>query len=265
MLFAILLLAAHIAFKSDLALAQASDSVMDVGAALLLAFTARVGLEPRDERHPFGHSRAEPLGALGIAVLAAGLAFEVERSAFQSISGHSELKADYTLLAAFGLKVLFRGGILLAARGRVGAVYEALAADARNDLLLGAVAVLGFFGARVGAAELDAWLAIPVGLYIGHSGFSLAKENVDRLMGAAPSETRLEELRSLVLESSGGLVVNELLAHHLGSQLAVEVTLQFEGTEPLREVHLRTEGVRSALEREEDVIHAVVRGIPKGS
>jgi cation diffusion facilitator family transporter len=236
---------------------------MDVAAALLLAFTARVSLEPRDERHPFGHSRAEPLGALGIAVLAAGLAFEVERSAVLSLLGESELRPDYALLFVFGLKVLFRGAILLGARGKVGAVYEALAADARNDLLLGAVAVLGFLGAKLGAAALDAWLAIPVGLYIGHSGLTLARENVDRLMGAAPAEARLGELRAVVVGVTAEFEVVELRAHHLGSQLAVEVTLRLPGPMTLTSVHELTERVKTALELEDDVIHAVVRGTPE--
>lgn len=257
-----LLLATHFVFSSDLALAQAADSLMDVGAATLLAFTAKVGSQPSDERHPFGHSRAEPLGALGIAVLAAALGLEVEKSAIESLVAGSRVEPEFPLLAVFLTKVLLKGGIFLGAFRRTGAVFEALAADAKNDLLVGAVAVVGFVGARFGMLSIDAWLSIPVGIYIALAGFRLARENVDRLMGVAPPESRLAELRKVV-EAVAPEVRFGVTGHLLGSQLQLEVILETEGGATVAFAHEIAEHVRRRLEEEEDVVHVAVRSIPR--
>lgn len=257
------LLATHFVFASDLALAQAADSLMDVAAATLLAFTARVGSQPKDERHPFGHSRAEPLGALGIAILAAALGLEVEKSAIESLVAGSRVEPELTLLAVFLAKVIFKGGIFVASFRRPGALFEALAADAKNDLLVGAVAVVGFVGARFGALSVDAWLSIPVGIYIAFAGFRLARENVDRLMGVAPTRERIEELEGLIGEVVGPNRPFVLTGHLLGSQLQLEVSLEVDGNSTVRAASEVERAVFDRLEREDDVVHVVVRSVPR--
>ena len=50
--------------SSQLVLAQAADSFLDVGANLVIAYAARVARRPADRDHLYGHQRAEPIGAL---------------------------------------------------------------------------------------------------------------------------------------------------------------------------------------------------------
>jgi cation diffusion facilitator family transporter len=56
------------------------ESSGDVVAAILTFFAVRLGRQPADPEHPYGHARAENLGALGEAgtLLAGGLVVAVE-------------------------------------------------------------------------------------------------------------------------------------------------------------------------------------------
>ena len=56
------------------------ESSGDVLAAILTFFAVRLGRQPADPEHPYGHGRAENLGALGEAgiLLAGGLVVAVE-------------------------------------------------------------------------------------------------------------------------------------------------------------------------------------------
>jgi cation diffusion facilitator family transporter len=56
------------------------ESSGDVVAAILTFFAVRLGRQPADPEHPYGHARAENLGALGEAgiLLAGGLIVAVE-------------------------------------------------------------------------------------------------------------------------------------------------------------------------------------------
>ena len=83
-------------------------------------------------------------------------------------------------------------------RGRSSSALTAIRVDTRNDVLACASSLIGYALARGGMIWADAALAIPVGLYIGYSGLSLARENLRYLMGEAPTADVLEEIRTFL-------------------------------------------------------------------
>ena len=75
--------------SSQIVLAQAADSFLDVGANLVIAYAARVARRPADRDHLYGHQRAEPIGALIVAVITCVVAIQVLASAIQSLAAQS--------------------------------------------------------------------------------------------------------------------------------------------------------------------------------
>ena len=84
----------------------------------------------------------------------------------------------WPLVLVFTLKVLGKSVIsvtaLRAYRESGSPAVRALQVDARNDVLVGVLTILGFFAARYGWVGLDAWLALPVAAWIAASGIGLA-------------------------------------------------------------------------------------------
>lgn len=105
-------------FQSDLALAQASDSFLDMMGALILAWTVRIASQPRDRRHPLGRGRAEPLGALAISVLDGILAVEVCSVCVRTLLGTPNVELSNWLLAAFLGKATSKGRLSELTRGK---------------------------------------------------------------------------------------------------------------------------------------------------
>src|SRR6186713_60500 len=99
-------------FNSELAQAQAADSLVDFAGAFVLAWVVRVAGQPSDEDHPWGHGRAEPLGALAIAMLAAVLALRVGQGAVQALVLGTQARAESLLLQVFVAKVVFKGAVV---------------------------------------------------------------------------------------------------------------------------------------------------------
>lgn len=254
--FAGLAFAAEV-YESSMALAQAADSLFDMAGAVVLYVAVRIARSPRDEGHPMGHSRAEPLGALFVAALSAVLAFEVGSDAFSALSGGVRVRLERPLLAWFAVKAVVKA-VIWALSGGKGSALRALHVDARNDVAVGLLAVLGFFLAKHGLPALDAWFALPVALWIGYSGFGLAKENVGQLMGEAPPKQRQRELVSLAGSVEGVLDAHDLTAQYLGSALSVHVHLGVSSALTLREAHDLGEVVRQRLLLEPDVSHCTV-------
>lgn len=244
--------------QSQLGLAQAADSLLDVGAAILLAWSARVAREPRDDNHQLGHTRAEALGALAVATLALLLGFEVIQQALWALlAGAAPETGD--LMPIVVVKVMLKLGIFWAARGGKSPALGALRVDARNDILVGMLSLTGLAVTHFGYAGVDAWFAIPLGAYIVRSGVGLAAENTALLMGEAPSKARQQELHALVrdaLPKQARLL--EMRAQHLGPEIAVEVEIELPEDCLLGDATRVTERVRAELEREVDVLHAAV-------
>ena len=82
---AIALVGMHIVSGSQLALAQAADSVSDMFAGVVLTWAVKQASQPADAEHPLGHGRAEPLAALAVALLAGVLSVEVLRTAVRCV------------------------------------------------------------------------------------------------------------------------------------------------------------------------------------
>lgn len=248
--------------RSRLVLAQGADSLMDIVAVGALAVVAFVARRPRDAGHPFGHARAEPLGALLVAALAGVLAYEVGESAVRALLRREPAPVDAAVAAALGLKIAAKLGLVavLAARARRGnsPALRAVVVDARNDVAAAGSSLLGYAAARAGLGWADAALAIPLCVYIAFNGFKLARENVGYLMGEAPPEDVLADLRVRAERVAGVLHVPAVEAHFVGSELHVEVTVVVREDATAREAHAVGIAVQGAVETAELVGRAFV-------
>ncbi|MCH2108251.1 MAG: cation transporter [Polyangiaceae bacterium] len=173
---------AHHEWGSELALAQASDSAMDVlgGILLLVALTAHrwwAGL---------GRERMESCAALALSVLAILLGVEVAQGSVQVLRGAGVVVLDGLLLVPFLAKVLFKAWVWSLCGDSGSPAMTALKLDARNDVLVGLVATMGFFAARLGSPSVDAWVALPLAAYIIWGGVDLARENLNQVRARAP-------------------------------------------------------------------------------
>lgn len=260
--FTVALLSAYLAFDSQLALAQSADSLLDVVSALALALAVAFAATPSDENHPLGHTSAEPLAALGVAVLAGVLAVQVADRAVGALWSGGAMRSDPWLLAAFAGKGAFRLALwrwvhASGLRGRSPAA-AALWVDARNDVLLSGAAVAGYFAVSLGFAGADAWLALPVAAWIGWSGIELGRDNANLLMGAAPAPARARELAVLAEQVPGVLGVHAPRMHFLGTRLQVHLHIEVDPDLRIKEAHDIGDAVRLAIEAEQDVGHCHV-------
>ena len=252
----------HFVYASELALAQAADSLMDAVLASAFLYSLRVSALPADENHPRGHQRAEPIAALLGAMIAGVLAFEVFREAVLALVGGAAPRMEWALALAFLLKAVAKATLTLVARGvhekTASPAVRALEVDARNDVLVGMVALVGFFGARYGSPGWDAWLALPIACWIGASGFGLARENIRFLMGEAPPAERQRELSAIAAAVPGVDSIHDLYARYDGTQIDVSLHVVVDENLPLRDAHDIAEAVEARLMQEPDVLVAMV-------
>jgi cation diffusion facilitator family transporter len=256
------LVAAFAVSSSLLALAQAGDSLVDLVLSALLVWATRVGAQPGDEEHPHGHHAAEPIAALIVAFAAGFMAIELTVSAIERVVSGVVVTLRPLVLVIFvtkgGTKAVLAVTALRVHRVTRGPAAKALWVDSRNDVLVSLVAVLGYFLVTNGQPAWDAWLAIPTAGWIARSGFLLARDNVQVLMGSRTSARRQRELGEVVSAVAGVESFHGLVAKHHGTHLDVTVHVVLDESLPLRQAHDIGDTVSAALMAEPDVAHVAV-------
>lgn len=262
-LLLLVLAAAYFATGSKLALAQAVDSFSDVLTGLALFWVWRLSLKPADANHHYGHQTAQPIAALVMATLVGVMALEVLWNAVEALFSGSHVELTWIVAAGLGAKVCAKVVLVLIARRRnvrtPQPALQAFVVDARSDILVGTLSLLGYFASvEFDRPSLDAWLAIPAAGWVGYSALSLARANVDLLMGAAPPQTwrdtQIERLTKLAAVRRVGRMKARTFSDgiHLWVEIYVDPALTISAAHDIGEF------VEAELRREPEVCDAVV-------
>jgi cation diffusion facilitator family transporter len=230
------------------------ESSGDVLAAILTFFAVRLGRQPADPEHPYGHGRAENLGALGEAgiLLAGGLVVAVE--AIRHLinpSGTPDTHWYVFAVIAIALTVdLTRTVVSLRTARRYGS--PALRANGFHFAgdMAGSVAVLiGLLLVRAGFVRGDASAALVIAAIILAAATRLIAENANVLMDRTPEEAREAAERALAQLEPDIELVRLRLRESAGRYFADVIVAVAPGAAVV-EGHQAADRVEAAIEGE---------------
>jgi len=253
-------------YDSLAVLSDAFNSLVDIATSVMIYFAVRIGSQPADADHPFGHSRAEPLAAFTVSVLTFVLAFEVIRESF--VRFFSETEPEASLLPIFVLLgvILIKTGMFFVSRKfKKSPALTALAADAKMDVVISLFALLGVGGVNLGFPEWDIYAAVLIAFWIAWIGFTIARENLAKLMGRSPDAAKLQEIRSELNELKAQkkiLGFQKLRAQFVGSEIQVAVVVDVSRNLLLAEVHELEEEIQARIKLIEPVGEVAVHVEP---
>jgi cation diffusion facilitator family transporter len=249
-------------FGSLAVLSDAFNSLVDVATAVMVFFAVRIGSQPADSDHPFGHSRAEPLAAFTVSVLTFVLAFEVIREAIvRIISGEQPevgLFPVFVLIGVIFVKVVM---FFVARKFKKNPALIALALDAKMDVVISLLALFGIGGVNLGYPMLDICAALFIAIWIIWIGFTIARENLAKLMGQSPSVSILSEIRERLkqIKKSGKIIsFHKLRVQFIGSELQVAVHVCMSKDINLEKAHAREKEVQRILKNVAGVTEVAV-------
>jgi cation diffusion facilitator family transporter len=197
------------------------ESSGDVVAAVMTFFAIRLGGRPADRAHPYGHRRAENLGALGeAAILAGGGVFIVAEAVRRLVEGGHGLQARWYIFAVIGVAVVVDlSRVVVSLTGAEKYKSAALRSNAFHFAgdMAGSLAVLaGMVAVAAGFEQGDPVAALVVACIIFAAAGRLIYENARVLMDTTPADAQARaeaaitglgddiELRRLRLRESGG-------------------------------------------------------------
>ena len=245
---------AGIISNSIAVISDAINSFTDIVSSSAIIYSVKISLKLPDEDHQFGHNAAQPLAVFLVALFTGIVGINlIEASVNRIISPypiHISAPVYIILITTIITKL-----ILMRYQFSIGKTFKspalkAGAVDSLNDVLATSLSLVGIIGVQLGFKYLDGIAGILIAFFIFRSGYQIARENIDYLMGKAADKTLILEIANAALHIDGVLGLNELKSHYVGNKFHIEIHIDVAketSTERSHDIGLKVQDAISSL------------------
>jgi cation diffusion facilitator family transporter len=243
-------------------ISEAVNSFTDIISSIAIKLGIKISSQKPDEKHQFGHTAAQPLATLIVAILAGVLGLDIVQESIKRIISPPEIKINIWIYFVLGTTIITK--ILMNKYQRyIGEKYKspavrAQAVDSINDVLASSLALCGILGVQLGYPRIDGIGGILVSFFIFRSGYEIAKENVDYLMHKAADEKLLVEIVNRAMKVEGVRGINDLRSHYVGDKFHVEIHIEVDKAVSTYESHSIGKNVQCLIEELPEVQKAFI-------
>ncbi len=231
-------------------LADGVNNLSDCASSVVALISFRVAQKPADREHPYGHRRAEYVASMCIAFLVLVLAVEFARESLEKVTAGAGNASVWWVYLVLGVSVLVKAGMFFGYRAVAKRTdsdpLRAAATDSACDCVATLAVLAGALLSQFAGISADGWMGILVAIFIGWQGVKLLLEAGSKLLGQAPDEALVAQLRSILLTGEGVLGVHDLRVYGYGKGVTFATA------------HAEMDAQISALES-----HAVLDGLEK--
>jgi cation diffusion facilitator family transporter len=235
---------------SSALLADGVESMSDVLSSSMALGALRISSRPPDEQHPYGHGKAEPLVAIGIAglllVAATGIAIE----SIRELVTPQQLPAGFTLIV-LALVVVVKT-MLSRYTGHVGQATgsTAIGGDAIHHFSDALTSALAFVGISAGLAfhlpQADDWAALFAVPVIVFTALRQVREPLNELLDVAQPAME-EQVRATAAHVPGVHGLDKCFVRKAGRGFYVDLHVVVDSSLTVRAGHDIAHRVQAAV------------------
>jgi cation diffusion facilitator family transporter len=236
--------------------ADAIHSSIDLLGAVVGLLAIRIARKPPDERHAFGHGKAEDIaGAViaGLIFFAAGTIFyEAIRRLVEGGSVEFVSLGIYVTLAAIVINTTISWYALRVARSSESLALEATARDMQADVLSSCAVLIGLVLVRLtGNNMADPIVSLLVAALIARTAFLTVKKSIGGLMDTRLPQSEEQAIEKIIMEHAGQLAgFHELRTRKVGNQRHVYLHLVMPKNASVEEAHAVCDHLEQDIQKE---------------
>lgn len=237
--------------RSDAVFADGIESACDFIAIFATMMALKLGRQPFDANHPYGHGRAESLAALlvSLVIFATGSWILVE--SIKSIIHHDFKSPGWIAVAAAFFTILIKEWLYRFSY-KTGKKLEspallAIAKDHRKDAVTSISTLVGVIGAFFGWGIMDPLAAGLTSFFILHIGYQTFHESAHDLMDGSVPADFIDALRTLAEAVPRVEHVHEIRARRSGQYMIVDLKLEMDPDMTVKESHEVATGVKKLI------------------
>lgn len=200
--------------------ADAFNNLSDAGSSIITLIGFKMSGQKPDVDHPFGHGRIEYLSGLLVSIAILIMAFELIKTSFSKIL-HPEAVAFQPLIIVILSFSILTKLYMYFYNKNIGKTVNsptlhATALDSLSDSIATFVVLLTSVISYKTGFQLDGYAGVVVGIFIGYTGFSAAKETISPLLGQTPDPEFVREIARIVTSHEAILGLHDLVVHDYG-------------------------------------------------
>lgn len=232
--------------------ANAAHTASDIITSIVVIIGLKVSSKGPDRRHPHGHGRVEYLAGLAVAVALMGVGAGFIAEACRRLAAGAVMEPSLAaIIVALG-SILIKE-LMYRFAGNLGRLIgsDALIADAwhhRSDVFTSVLVLVAVGGGYFGVGWIDPVSAFVVAGFIIYTGGAIAREAIDKLIGAAPPADLLASIAGEARGVEGVLDVHDLEVHDYGVYKTVTMHIRVADHSSLHRAHGITHLVQQRLE-----------------
>jgi cation diffusion facilitator family transporter len=210
--------------------------------SVILLVSFWVTARPATEKNPFGHGRMEYVAPLVMAVFLVASGLQIAEDALHQAIDPHELHFWPGLLWILLVTILVKQWLARFVRFLGERVEsEAILANAAHQNVDGVMtlAVIGGLvaGHSLHRPEVDGYIGILVSGWLLFLGYEHARDAVVPLLGGAPSQALLEDIRKVARSVEGVEDVHEIIVHDYGSKYLISLHTEIPEEYSNRRMH----------------------------
>ena len=234
-------------------IADAVHTLSDVVSSIVVIWGFKQAEKPADVEHPYGHGRAEYIATLIIAILLCVAGIEFIEASIDRIQKPEQVVAEWWMILILMVTIIMkeitaRYAEFLSKKIASGTLH----ADAwhhRIDALSSLLVVGALIAGKYGYPSSDGWAGLGVALFLIYTGFIIAKDAVDDLIGKPPTSEEVEVIRQIVMSVDGVLGAHDIIIHSYGHDKFASVHVEIDADETTAVAHDISEEVEDKLEK----------------
>jgi len=240
--------------RSEAVFADGMESACDFVAILATIVALKIGRKPYDDRHPYGHGKAECIAAIVVSLVIFITGCGILYKAVITIITREYMEPHLIAVLAALLTIVTKESLYRFTR-RVSEklespAVEAIAKDHRKDALTSIATLVGVGGAYFGAFFMDPVAAGLTAFFIFHIGWETFIKSSQELMDAQPPQETLVVMTGIAEEVQGVEHVHEIRGRRSGQYLIVDLKLEMDPDMTVKESHeIATEVKRRIFRR----------------
>lgn len=241
-ILALLKIVAGRIFSSMSLLSDGLNSLSDLITNVLVIVGLKVGSNPEDKEHPFGHGKIESVFSVIIGTFIMITAFELIKDNFSkliSFSSENNLNISFIPIIITVLTILIKIFQLVFMKKRAkkynNALINSLLADYNTDIIISTSVLVGLLLSKIHPA-FDTVVGFIVAIYIIKSGYRLIKENALILLDSQDDEL-IERIRSEILRFEEIENAHDFRMTTSGKDIYMFVDVRMDKNKTIEEAH----------------------------
>ena len=231
--------------------ADAVHTLSDVVSSIVVIWGFKQAEKPADVEHPYGHGRAEYIATLIIAILLCVAGIEFIEASIDRIQNPEQVAAEWWMILILMVTIILkeitaRYAEFLSSKIASG-VLHADAWHHRIDAISRTMVVAAMIAGKYGYPVVDGWAGLGVAFFLIFTGFEIAKDAVDDLIGKPPTMEDVENIRNIVMNINGVLGAHDITIHSYGHDKFVSVHVEIDADKSTAEAHDISEEVEYKL------------------